>query len=80
MSKRLKRKSIAMILVELLFVAILGVVLYQMQVKISANDQAVELQKKMEPLRDTVAEAKKEAEEHTGSTPCIRLRQPVWLI
>lgn len=67
MSKRLKRKSIAMILVELLFVAILGVVLYQMQVKISANDQAVELQKKMEPLRDTVAEAKKEAEEHTGS-------------
>ena len=65
MSKRLKKKSIAMVIVELIFVAILGVFLYQMQVQISANDQATELQKKIEPLKDTVAEAKQEATEHT---------------
>ena len=67
MSKRLKRKSIAMVIVELIFVAILGVFLYQMQVNISANDQATELQKKIEPLRETVEDAKAEAQEHTES-------------
>lgn len=67
MSKRLKRKSIAMVIVELIFVAILGVFLYQMQVNISANDQATELQKKIEPLRDTVEDAKAEAADHTES-------------
>ena len=65
MSKRLKRKSIAMIIVELIFVVLLGVFLYQMQMHISANDRATMLQKKISPLKETVEEAKTEAEEHT---------------
>lgn len=56
-----------MVIVELIFVAILGVFLYQMQVNISADDQATELQKKIEPLRETVEDAKAEAQEHTES-------------
>ena len=67
MSKRLKRKSIMMVIIELIFVAILGVFLYQMQVNISAGEQTAELEKKIEPLQETLAEAKIEAEDHTTS-------------
>ena len=67
MSKKLKRKATLMVIIELICVIILGLFLYRMQINISANEQTTELSKKIEPLRDTVAESKVEAEDHTTS-------------
>ena len=67
MSKKLKRKAFLMIVMELICVIILGVFLYRMQVNISADEQTTELSKKLEPLRDTVAQSKEEAQDHTTS-------------
>lgn len=65
MSKRLKRKTAVLLIVEFICLIILGVFLNHMQVSLSAREQAEELQKKIEPLKDAVEEADAEAKEHT---------------
>ncbi|MDO4344668.1 MAG: mechanosensitive ion channel [Eubacteriales bacterium] len=65
MSKRLKRKAAVLVIAELICLIVLGVFLDNMQVSLSAREQAHELQKKISPLKEAVEEAKIEAGEHT---------------
>lgn len=65
MSKRLKRRTIVLIVIELISLCVLGVVLSQMQTSLSLSNYRKDTQVKMEQMNELVQTAHEEAEQVT---------------